>query len=425
MKINLSSTGRVIDVATNMATSRLHLKNVAYVITLCICISSSRALALDDVLKISPCPAACNCSQGEDSNKYLAVCAGSGAAFKETVQKLQKDVTNFTFVLQTPGETAQSVYMHDLGHLINLETFIITSTLQNPFKYSPYRLQWQKKPPVKLVNLTTLQINIFISEISPPLNCTFPLLEEFDLSNTRMQFFSPSAISYLLKSTSPSRLRVLNFHFSIAATYPFGRLDFYKVFESPRQWEHIEIFDFSQNGVSTLSPGVYRRLPKLKYINLSNNMITTRHNGTGTAILELLLHPMLKVIDLSNQRGAEVVQLRAKRTIRTVENQFKACSTRIVIQDTKSLCSLFYCTLLSKLQGYFPCEVMLPGIFDFSSQCWLGIYFPLGQNIRELYLSNFWRISYQLACHRTLHWLLNIAFTQTIPSRFLTFLTTI
>ena len=52
--------------------------------------------------------------------------------------------------------------------------------------------------------------------------------------------------------------------------------------------------------------------------------------------------------------------------------------------------------MLLELQGYFLCEqLLIPGIFDFSSQCWLGITFPLGQSIREMYLSNLWMISYQ------------------------------
>ena len=48
------------------------------------------------------------------------------------------------------------------------------------------------------------------------------------------------------------------------------------------------------------------------------------------------------------------------------------------------------------MQEYFSCEqLLIPGISDFSSQCWLGITYLLGQNIREMYLSNVWRMSYQ------------------------------
>ena len=124
---------------TNRATPRVHLRNVSYVIVLCISIISSGALAINEVLKMSPCPAACNCSQGEGSNRFLALCEGGGAAFEETVRQLPKDVTNFTFVLQKPGVLDnQSLYMAEPSSLINLKTFLVTSTMQGPFKYSPY-----------------------------------------------------------------------------------------------------------------------------------------------------------------------------------------------------------------------------------------------------------------------------------------------
>ena len=379
--------------ASNRATSWLHLKNVVYVIALCICTSSSGALARNDVLRMWPCPPACNCSQSEGSNRYLALCAGGRAAFEKTVRQLPKDVTNFTFVLQTRKVEAEiSLDMSKLGDLINLETLIITSAMQGPFKYSPYNLHWLIKHPCKSKNLTTLQINTHISNIFWGLNCSFATLEKFDLSNSRMEVSSPSAIYHLLKSTSPGRLRVLNFHFSIAATYPFGQLNFSTFFESSKQWDHLEKFDFSQNGVSRLSPGVYHRLPKLKYIDLSNNAIGLRNKDTDIALLELFLHPVLEVINLSNQKAAEIDRLRAKRSF---EHQWNACFGRKRVTNTKSLCSLLYCTLLRNLRGYFPCEELLPGIFDFSSQCWLGLYFPIGKNLRELYLSKALNVLYQ------------------------------
>ena len=104
---------------------------------------------------------------------------------------------------------------------------------------------------------------------------------------------------------------------------------------------------------------------------------------------------MLEVINLSNQKGAEIAPLRANRSFYNMREKWKACSKRIAITDMKPLCSIFYYRLLSKLQGYLPCEQLLPKIFDFSSHCWLEIYFPLGKSIRELYLPKVWRRSYQ------------------------------
>ena len=307
-----------------MATKRTHRCCLweAWPTSLCCASASVRLVLLPSMMlwRSGPVQLLVTAAKMKLPNKYLALCTGGSAAFHETVRKLQKDVTNFTFVLQNPAETKdRPLFMHDFGHLINLEAIIITSTLQGPFKYSRYRLHWKEKDLFNSVNLTTLQINIFILKLSPQLNNSLAMLEELDLSNTRMQFFSPSTIYNLVQSTSPSRLRALNFHFSTAATYPFQRLDFYKMLESSTQWEHLEKFDFSQNGVSSLSPGVYHRLPKLKYINLSNNIIGTYRNDTEGTLLELLMHPVLEVINLSNQKGADVPQLRAKRYIRTLE----------------------------------------------------------------------------------------------------------
>ena len=377
--------------ATNRATSWLHLRSVVYIIVSCISTSSSDALVLDGVSKIWPCPAACNCTRAEGSNRYLALCAGGSAAFMETLGQLSKDITNFTFVLQNPGASEDHILlMPELSGLINLKTFIITSTLQDPFKYFPYNFY-----PFKSINLTTLRINIHIPDMYRRLNCCFAMLEEFDLSSSRMEIPPPSAIYDLLKSTSPGRLRVLNFHHSIAATYPFGQLKFSKFFKSSRRWERLEKFDFSQNGVTSLLPGVYRKLPKLKYIDLSNNLIAISNKGTQDALLELLLHPMLEVINLANQKEAEIAGPRTKDSIRRVESMWKACLMNIGVQDAKHLCYLLSCTLLRALRGYFPCDQVLPGTFDLSSQCFLGIYFPLGQNIRELYLSRVFRRLHQ------------------------------
>ena len=379
--------------ATNRETSRLHLRKVVYGMALCICIISAGAAARNNIFKISSCPATCNCSQGAGTNKYLALCEGEGgASFTETVRQLPKDITNFTFVLvNTPAQEDYGLIVPKRGELVNLKTLIITSTMQGPFKYTPCSLGADITHLFKLTNLTTLQINIFIHDVDQTLNCSFETLEVFDLSNTRLKS-PPSSIYHLLQNTSPGRLRVLNFHFIVAASYPFGQLDFNTLFNSSRQWERLEKFDFSQNGVSSLSPGMYHRLPKLKYIDLSNNVIGTSNNGTKGFLLELFLHPILEVINLSNQKGLEIDRLRARRSYYRTEDKRKDCSMRT---HTNHLCSLVNCIYLGIWRGHFACEEIPPGIVDFSSQCWLGTYFPVGKNIREVYLSNFWRMSYQ------------------------------
>ena len=133
-----------------MATKRKHRRCLweAWPTSSCYASASVHPVLLLSTMfwRVWPCPAACNCSQDEGSNKYLAVCAGGRAAFHETVRKLQKDVTNFTFVFQNLKDTEHlALHVHDLGNLTNLATIITTSTLQGPFRYSLYKLIWTRE----------------------------------------------------------------------------------------------------------------------------------------------------------------------------------------------------------------------------------------------------------------------------------------
>ena len=388
------------------------------------------------VLCHNSCPEDCICSN--TSTSQLAVfCKG------ESLSHVTSQLPSNTVIYQYEAwEKEVSLGGTNFSHLTSLESLQLTSPYDEIVteRFISEILPKQQTVFWPLTKLKELKININwkLENELPELFSKLDRIEILDLSNTRKLNYM-NLINTLHGLENSTYLRVFNLGNS-QVLYNHQNGFFLNLTDllDPLKNCPFEELDISYNALIDIVPGLISKAPRLRKLDVSNNLFTKLFGGPF--FFELLIHPTLVEVDLSEQglgkqrspsngRSSlfEITQVdvmtytdQARDTKRnlhlyrnTLYQQNKGCLDTLVVDP----CSVFspacaeilhectvnhqmVCDMFSLVNPYFadiPCEFIPPVRSFLNKACGNCIVFPLTGSLQKLQLQMMYNYNEMLA----------------------------
>ena len=243
------------------------------------------------------CPADCRCSY--TSTAQLVVFC-NGESLSHVTSQLPADTVIYQYEAH---EKEINLGGTNFSHLGSLESLQLTSpydhlVLKRRIIEIPVSQQKVFWPLPKLKELT-ININWKLGTVLPDLFITLDKLETLDLSNTRILNYTnlKNTLYGLENSTSFKRLNLQNTQTMEILSNGLN-LNLTDLLD-PLKHCSLQELDISYNALRTVIPGIISKAPKLRKLDASNNLMT--HLLSGSFFFEVLIHPALVEVDLSEQ----------------------------------------------------------------------------------------------------------------------------
>ena len=217
-----------------------------------------------------------------------------------------------------------------------------------------------------------------------------PLLEMLDFSGLK----NSAPLLNLLNILGDKPLKVLKLNYVEAISignsflkFELNPLTFFKGLNN----SNLMCLEMCGNWIISVKPGFTKVLPRLRIFNISNNDIASNENGM--ALLDLLLHPTIEVLNISTQdTNRQKRSITEKQTNYNIDGDIVAARDKqcrlhyenvLLRRDWSSVCEAWKCTTRSPITcSAFSVNISYDIFIDFS--CDPAIKFPIGKNLKEL-----------------------------------------
>ena len=268
------------------------------------------------VLSHDSCPADCRCSN--TSTAQLTVFC-KGESLSHVTSQLPVDTVIYQYEAY---EQQVNLGGTNFSHLTSLESLQLTSPFDT-FALSRKIMKIrhpQQKVLWLLQQLKELRINVNweLETALPELLRESRRLAKLDLSNTRkLDYTNLKGTLAGLGNSSSFRSLSLKNTTTLEFLHNGFTLDLSELLE-PLKNCPLEELDISYNALRTTTPGLISKAPRLKRLDASNNLLIPLL--TGAFSMELLLHPSIIEVDLSEQGFSD---FKKSSTSDTIGNQVK------------------------------------------------------------------------------------------------------
>ena len=385
-------------------------------------------------LSKASCPADCRCSHTSTA-QLVVFCRGK--ALRHVTSQLPAETVIYQYEAH---EREVNLGGTNFSHLTSLESLQLTSpydqeVLNRIIKEIPVNQQKVFHPLTKLKELN-ININWKLGTVLPELFTTLDKLEVLDLSNTRILNYVnlKNTLYGLQNSTSFKSLSLQNTQTMDILSN--GLILNLTDLLDPLKHCSLQELDISYNALRTIIPGLISKAPQLRKLDASNNLIT--HLLSGPFFFEVLIHPALVEVDLSEQGLGEpkrsssdsssslhemihedtLTSIDQTRKVRNFQSNFlyqqnKDCFDAVlgdlcnafspecaealheVTVSHTLFCEMF--TLIMPSVAEIPCDFIPPALSLLSKDCGGCFVFPSIGNVRILHLQRLYNYDEVLA----------------------------
>ena len=253
------------------------------------------------VLSYSPCPYSSGCQCNYTSAGQLGV-ACKGTSLSYITSQLPPHTVTYQYEAQ---EDEVDLGGTSFSHLTSLESLQLTSRFDHSALHRAVKEIHpdQQKIFWPLQKLKDLRININweLRTALPELFSKAERLESLDLSHTRKLSYT-NLQSTLVGLENSTVFRSLNLHNTQTLEHLRNgfTLDLRDLLD-PLKHCPLEELDISYNALRAIIPGIISKAPKLKKLNVSNNLLIAFTIGDASLFIEIYLHPTIEEFDISEQ----------------------------------------------------------------------------------------------------------------------------
>ena len=235
-------------------------------------------------------------------------------------------------------------------------------------------------------------------------------VEILDLSNMKRQALDQVVAT--IRSLNSTFLKGIFLHNIQTIGLPgfLSELNFTSTF-STRAMHNLEELDLSQNTLGAIFPSILDTLPNLRKLDLSNNFLIASSNDP--MMVELLLHPRLELLMMSNQGMASYHdklgnqhdgQLNTRQLLHDMDsihtqtlekvlsclNVIDSANISLFFSDDTLWCSVFQCigSLSPHVVEGISCKAFKQLKYHIDMSCSYFIRFPFLNSMEEIHMDN-------------------------------------